>query len=363
MTEGQGGGHQTSAPDGPEWPAPPADGRQSPGALALPVEAPAAPVPLGPRHSGLLFAGAAVSAAIALVLAGIVVNNFLDSRGPRAVATRYLAAIADGDASTALAYAAHPPTSAPYLTDRVLAEQLRLARLTRVLVRGVRQSGGTATVLVSYVLDFAGDPVTQQDRIDLIKHGSSWRLRRVATDVTLPGGGPGADRLTFAGRPFTSISGLIFPGALPIGTDTAAVVVTNHPAVRLTDDSSFPAVDAEVSADTRRQVEDALGVALTRCLSAESVDPRCPVVPGGRPVPGSLHGSLVRTIAESSPRVTLSARGNGVIEVSAAAQLNAEWRTWDFNNLEQARHEITTVTVNAVSSVDSPRSIIWTSGE
>ncbi|MDQ1731114.1 MAG: hypothetical protein QOK10_1273 [Pseudonocardiales bacterium] len=328
--------------------------------IQLPAGAPSAPVPVAPRPRGALLGAAAASLILAVVLGGISWSQYASSHSASSVVKRYFAALTHDDAASALAFAAVPPSadSGRYLTSEVLAVQSKTARLSGVSV--IRTGSGTSqtTVDVRYTLNFADGPQTVQDSVGLIKRGSSWRLSRVASTVEVSARSAGGDRITFAGRPVPSSSVTLFPGALPVATDSPAVVVSGHPSVRLASDDSI-SLRPELSGAARTKVADALEAALTRCLAPTSTDPLCPMVAGGRPVPGTLHGRLTERIADSTPSVGLSSAGNGLVTVTADAQIEASWKVWDFNNQQVSRSQATTVTVNAQGSVEDLSRLYW----
>jgi hypothetical protein len=301
---------------------------------------------------------------IALALGAVSRAELADSRSPSSVARRYFSAISNGEAATALALAASPPgaTDAQFLTKDVLAQQLKIAPLTDVTVTGTGRDGAKATVDVQYRLGFADGSQHVRDRVSLIRHGSSWRLGRVAGSVIISNVVAGSDRLTLVGRPISRSVVTLFPGALPVIADTTAVVVAADPSVRLTDSAELVSVTSKLSSQAKQQVLDGLDAALTRCLAAVSADPLCPVPPGGRPVPGSMHGSLVEKIADSDATITLSSKGKGLIDIFAHAEVKVSWKVWDFENQALPRSDSTTLDVKAVSSVASPQTAVWVAG-
>ncbi|MDQ1690281.1 MAG: hypothetical protein QOD87_389 [Pseudonocardiales bacterium] len=346
-----------------QW-APPSDhqSRFSTQPLPLPIFAPVPPAPIRRRKGrAALIVAAALALIIGFGLAAAGYAEFVNSHSPRAVAERYFAAISKGDAAGALAFAESPPTgpAAQYLTKEVLAQQLSAARLSGFSVTDTSTSGSKATVSVRYSLGFASGTQAVTDKLSLIKHGSSWRLTRVAGTISARAGAPGADRVTFAGRPLPTGPVQLFPGALPLATDTSSVIVAGQPAVKLSDSPGSVSIEPQLSAQSKKAVEDALDAALTKCLAATSTDPLCPMVSGGRPVPGSLHGTLIKKVADSGAAVGLDRDDKGLISVSVDASIDATWKVWDFNNQQVSRKESTTVSVKALSSVDDPQAISW----
>jgi hypothetical protein len=304
----------------------------------------------------LLAAGLAVLLAIAF--GSLTINRFSASNSAAAVAKRYFSALSAGDAPAAMALADLAPHDGPFLTSTVLREQLRVAKLEKVKVIRTDQGSAGATVFVSYVLKFAAHEVPVSDQVAMVKAGSSWRLSRAASVVSLSTGA-GTDRVTFAGRPLPDRSVEIFPGALPVATDSAAVTVQNSPAVRLADSSAPVSITADLSGAARKQIAGAVDSALAKCLAATSTDPLCPMAAGGRPVPGSLHGTLTKSVADSNPKITLSDKGKGAIDFTASVEVNASWKVWDFNNQEVGKKQTATLELQAVTSVDAPQTVRW----
>jgi hypothetical protein len=298
---------------------------------------------------------------IAVLLGTMSWLDYRGGQGAGATARHYFQALADGRAATALGFADAPPVglSAAYLTEKVLAQQLKLAPIGDVQLGATRQSGAHASVAVSYVLHFADGSRRQQDTVALVRHGSTWRLGEVAVSTRLTSSVAARDRLTFAGRPLPSAAVAVFPGALPLATDTAALTLTQDTAVRLADDGSSTNLALAVSASARTQVVAGLTSALHGCLVSTSTDPHCPIVYGGRPVPGSMHGSLTSPIDADTTRITLSTRGKGLLDVTAVADVKVQWNVWDFNNQVVSRQQSTKLPLSAAASVEDPQATSW----
>jgi hypothetical protein len=338
-------------PPRPQWPV------AASHPIPLPANAPIPPRALGRRRPrAMLFIGGCLSLVVALVLGSFAWRDYHDSHGPAAVAKRFFTALSDGDAATALGFAESPP-SGQYLTNDVLRMQLKTAKLTDVLVSSTVQKSNSATVALSYVLHFADHKVSQDDSVELVRHGSSWRLRRVASEVTMPSVAAGADRVTFAGRPLGSGVDALFPGAMPVATDTGAAVITGDPRVRLADATSEPGIAVQVSAATRSQVAQAVDAALAGCLAAASNNPLCPAPSGDRAIPGTLHGTLTSPVRDSTSNIHLG--DTGIVDVNADVTVRGTWQVWNFNNQQVNRRAPITLTVRAECSVDDPTKVFW----
>jgi hypothetical protein len=346
---------------GAQW-SPPRPGYRPDASLPLPPGAPVPPLPMARRKGrALLLVGAGTCLVIAVALASVAAVQFSASRNPSSVAKRYFAAVASGDAAAALAFASAPPTAdtGPFLTAAVLAQQRKVAPISGISVSDTVISGSSATVSVHYTLTFPDGPKSRTDRVQLVKRGSSWRLDRVGGVVSLGASAAGSDRLTFVGRPIPPVPVQLFPGAVPVATDSPSVLVSDDPAVSLGTTTSVIALRPTLSDAARQLASDGVETALRKCLAVTSTDPLCPMIEGGRPVPGSLHGTLTKKIAASDPTVTLASAGKGIIAINVEASVKASWKVWDFNNQQVARSESTTVTIVATSSVDSPQTVEW----
>jgi hypothetical protein len=308
-----------------------------------------------------LFGVAVLATVVAVVTGNLAWTQWADSHSPATVVEGFYRALAAGDAPTALAFASSPP-SGEYLTSTVLDQQLKLASLSDVAVGRVVKNSGTASVEVHYRLGYSEQAQTVSDQVELTKHGSSWRLSRVSATVQLAKVRQGGDRLLFAGRPFKSTSVELFPGALPVTTDSQAVRVTGRPDVRLKVASNIVQVNVDVSDERKLQAAAALDAAIGKCLDAQSTDVLCPLPPDvTRPVPGSLHGIPSKKLADGGATTTLSPDGKGLLTITAELPVDATWKTWDFNNLAVPGHGTITLSLRAVSALDDPGTIYWVS--
>lgn len=330
------------------------------GWVELPAGAPVPPQPPRRRRSPRALLAATVLAMIgALALGSLAARRLDESRGPAAVVAAYFGALSTGDAPAALALAATPPASS-FLTSTVLREQLRVATLSDVVVGPTTRTDGKATVDVSYRLGFAGGATVVHDHADLVGRGSLWRLAQVASPVTVVANPGGAERLLFAGRPLPRGPVVLFPGAVPLSVDSAAVEVGGKAAVSLDRSDAFPSATVTVSAAARQRIIAAVDAALAGCLAARLPDPLCPAPAVARPVPASLHGSQPKRLAASTTKIYLDSAGRGVIDLDARASAVGTWRVWNFTNQVVAQHGLTSVLVKARVSVDRLGTVYWT---
>ena len=361
MTEGR----YESAPDAGWRPPSPRSPVARSFDIPLPAYAPAPPTPARRRSRAPLAAVAALATVLAVVLAGMAWSQYSNSHGAAAAVRGYFQAVASGDAVGALAYAAVPPPASDgqYLTDTVLAEQLKIGPIHNIAVLGTRTSDGQTVVAVRYTLGFSRAPQVVQDSVPVVRRGRAWRLVRAAVNVSVEPAAAGADRLTFAGRPVPTSSVLVFPGALPVQTDIAAVEIRRPPYAALSQDMATLQVTDSLTDGATHQLDDAVQKAMQACLAPTSSDPLCPSVRSERQVPGSLHGKLDSPIAQSVTFVLLADSGHGVVSFEADVSVDANYQVWDFNNIAQPRSGVVTVQLHAVASVDNLSKIYWTGSD
>jgi hypothetical protein len=350
------------APPPPGWtPAasPPAhllpSGVPPPPAYLLPSDVPPPPAPPA-RPKGrrwLLLAG--IGCLLLALLSGLLaVAQYRQDQSPQRVVRRYLSALAAGDAPAALGYAVVPPRGS-YLTAEVLREQLRLAPLADPVVLGSQLSGDRGTVSVRYRLRFADGDQLLTDTVPVIRDGSSWRLGRVAVATQVAVTSPGADRLTLAGGRLPSGPVLLFPGALPLGTDNPAVQVDGRPSVRLgPDDRQTSEVTVSLTTAAKDELQRGLASALAGCLAGNSA-PDCPDAGDSRPVPGSLRG----TALPLSQPLQISLGIGGVLQLAGTVTVRGSWQVWDFNNQPVRRTGDTDLDLHASASIADLNTVYW----
>ncbi|MGI8667219.1 MAG: hypothetical protein ACR2N4_14535 [Jatrophihabitans sp.] len=338
---------------------PPAPGRPAvPAPVALPDWAPVPPPTTGRRRgSGRLLAAALLCAALAVACGVVAVQRFRSDHSPQVVVARYFAALARGDAPAALALAADAPRG-DYLTSDVLRQQLAVASIGELSIHSVQLAGATASVSVSYQLRFSAVTKQIDDVVNLARPGSSWRLSRVASSVSLSSASAGANRLSFAGRPLPSGQVLLFPGAMPVTSDTAAVQPDGQPSLRLADDGQVSALTTSITDPAKKALNRALTSALAGCLAGSSKDPFCPVPDDGRAVPGSLRGTEVDAGSAVTSTV-LSSSAAGRIELIARVSVRGSWKVWDFNNQVVSKSGDAEVTLHALASVGDLGAVYW----
>jgi hypothetical protein len=273
------------------------------------------------------------------------------------VVGRYFAALAAGDAATALALA-EPAAAAPYLTETVLRQQLAIAQIVDLVVKSTQQDGRNATVQVSYRLDFGQTSSRVLDAVDLVRSGSSWRLVRAGVDLRLSAPGAGANQLTFAGRKLPPGPIRLFPGALPVGTDNQAVQPSGQPLIRLVDEGQHTTLAVSLSPAAQQSLARSLDAALRACLAGTSRDPHCPRPDAPRPIPGSLRATELPDDA-NPPSMVLSTQTEGLVVLTGHVSLRGSWRTWDFNNQPVPHSGLTSVDLHARASIADLSTVYW----
>lgn len=362
-TERGGAGEPPWWPNPDEHPAvAPPPGQQAAWTPPLPVSAHA---PVLPRHRrrpiGRLVLAALLSAALATGLGLTAAHRYAARSGPESVVRAFFAALADGDAPAALALAENPPRG-PWLTSAVLRRQLQAAAITGITVLASTRLEATATVRVRYELRYPDGAQQVSDTARLVRRGSSWRLSRVAGQVRVTAASADLGRLRLAGRRLPPAAVALFPGALPLAADPAALravtVPGDQPVVRLADPSLAARARLTIPPALRAQAEQALDRLVARCLAAGSRDPLCPLPVTGRPIPGTLHGTA-RPIVAGSARIVLQRGGSGVLSIRARLTVRGSWQAWDYQNQVVTRRGNATVDLAARVAPSRPAQAFW----
>jgi|GEM_PF-2864862 len=363
-TERGGAGEPPWWPNPDEHPAvAPPPGQQAAWTPPLPAHAPAPPAL--PRHRrrpiGRLVLAAVLSAALATGLGLTVAHRYAARSGPESVVRAFFSALAGGDAPAALALAENPPRG-PWLTSAVLRRQLQAAAITGITVLASTRRDATATVRVRYELHYPDGAQQVSDTVRLVRHGSSWRLGRVAGQVRVTAAPAELGRLRLAGRRLPAAAVTLFPGALPLAADPPALravtVSGDRPVVRLADPSLAARARLTIPPALRAQAEQALDRLLARCLAAGSRDPLCPLPGTGRPIPGTLHGTA-RPIVGGSARIVLQRGGSGLLSIRARLTVRGSWQAWDYQNQVVTRRGDATVDLIARVASSQPAQAFW----
>jgi hypothetical protein len=303
----------------------------------------------------LAFLGVLVGAAS--LVAGIVVAAFglTASSGPAVVVRSYFAALARADAQQALAYGDLPAGPHELLTDKVLAEQIRIAPLRDVTVTATAQDGNSARVGVRYTMGFADGPITTSATMTLHRSSDEWRLDRAAIGAEIVPS-TAAERLSVLGGTLPHARVLLFPGALPVRVDTSYLeLVPAFDYVSFGSPSTLqPAV--RVSEQGETAVRAAVRASLQRCLGGPP-DPACPL-PSERYVPGSVRG---RIVVASDGLVDLDQNNPaGLLHYAGKPTISGHWRRLDYHNVARRQAGQVLLDVRASGYAVDPLRMHWT---
>jgi hypothetical protein len=293
----------------------------------------------------------------ALLTAGVLLASLgaAAQPGPADVVRDYFAALARGDAAQALGYGAVPAGPRRLLTGTVLHEQLRIAPLRDITVAATDQHGDRATVAVHYSMGFAAGAVSTSAQVALHRTNGTWWLDRTAVGVRLAAD-TARDRLTVLGGPVPTRRTLLFPGALPVTTDTRYLELV--PTLDYASFGSASTVDlvVRVSEAGQRAFRAAVRTALRRCL-ARSGDPACPL-PTNRYVPGSVSGRLTGSLGglvdldQSDPA--------GLLTYAGRPTVIGSWQRLDFDNVPVPARGRVKLDVRASGYAVAPLQLRWT---
>lgn len=295
---------------------------------------------------------AAVAIALLVTGAGValaVSGSGSSATGPAAAVLRYFADLEHGDAAAARTAGRLPPGRRTFLTDRVLAEQQRIAPIRGVAVDGVTQHGRRAVVRVDYRLG----PRPVHAAIRTRERGGRWRLDRAAVAVVLDIH-PAADRATLAGHALPNGPVLLFPGAVPIEFDTPYLAIAAGASVGFESPSALT-LRVRLTHRGRSAAVEALGRALHRCLTTPRPD--CPQ-PRGRVVPGTVRGGLA-VPAGGHVRVTLGPQRAGVLDLHCRVRMPLRFERLDFRNRPHAVSGTFALRLHARAYAVAPLHIVW----
>lgn len=294
---GQQPGQQPNQPG--QYPPPPAQGyaQPQPGQYPPPPGAPQGAHAYGQPPSGPPTGGSGnkalwiVLAAVAgfLVLALIAVVLIVVSTGgdddeassatkastqPQVVKS-YLTAVAEGDAKQALSLAAVQPLDKDWLTDEVLAESAKTAKITGIKVGGVANEY-TSTVPATFKV---GDQVVTEN-FQVTKAGDSWKMAKAGSELDFTNMRKNTLPLMINGQALTVDKVTLFPGTYTIssGTDNVTYGETGQFTVKgnadyLRSSDLLPVLTPE----GEKAFVQAVKASTRACLSKKEIAPRnCP---------------------------------------------------------------------------------------
>lgn len=309
------------------------------------------------RHRGAFWTGVVIGAALLVGGAGVAYVGYERTAGPAGAVKGYFAALQQSDAKTALAYGDLPADgSRMLLTSAVLREQQRIAPINDVQASTLRQTGDTATVRITYDLDFATGRLAVSDSVTTVRRGGTWHLQRAAalTSLYLLQAG---NRATVIGAPVPQGQLLLFPGAAPIRLDSPYLQVDSGTSIISLSSSADTSISVVVSDAGRAAARAALVSALHACVTlGPNSDPRCPLPTRG--VPGTLRATLPQNGA-NSVSIVVTSDHDGVLQLTGSIDLDGRYDALDFNNVAVTHRGAFSVSVNALAYAQNPIVLRW----
>jgi len=264
---------------------------------------PTPPTDRGPTNSGkiLIIVGAAALAVILIAVIAVVVatsgrpatnpqggqgsagQQTKPSQGgapqatsrPSDAVTAYLQALAAGDATTALSYAADPAPTGPLLTNEVLAAALKRAPLTGINVP-VNEDQKAKSVSASYTLGSSD----VSESFDVVKVGDMWKIGRAVKDLDISFIVNGSVPVKINGVKVTDESVAVLPGSyafttgLPyVGYGSKNVVLVKSPYL----EADTYQVQSQLTKAGKKAAISATKKSFKKCLQRHSLNPsNCP---------------------------------------------------------------------------------------
>jgi hypothetical protein len=234
-----------------------------------------------------IIVGAAALAVILMAVIAVVVvtrdksgaqggtgGNTTSSRPSDAVAA-YLQALAAGDATTALSYAADPAPTGPLLTNEVLAASLERAPVTGIDIPVVEDQNAKS-VSATYTLGDA--PVSES--FDVVKVGDVWKISRAVKDLDISFIMDGSVPLKINGVKVSEDSVAVLPGSYAftsglryVGYGSKNVVLVKSPYA----EADTYQIQSELTKAGKKAVISATEKSFNSCLKEHSLSPsNCP---------------------------------------------------------------------------------------
>lgn len=300
-----------------------------------------------------------VALAVTAVGTGLALAGIMQAGRVESTVEDYFAAVAQGRAAGALALGAIPDGDRSYLTQAVLDAQRDVGRISHLDIGTITRTGTAAAVDVSYRLSAGGASFDVLDTVHLDKFGWRWRMAAVATPVSMTAE-TATSRVALAGTALPTVPVLMFPGSLPLQTNSDLLGLDREQTVVRFAAPGPVEVAIAVPPAGRTAVAAALDAALTSCLAAANDDPNCPTtVQGVRFVPGSMTGSLTQAPSVAGVTFTVLPDVAGRILVTGTFQAQAQWKQLNFNNLSEAKAGELTLSYQATILAVDPIRVQW----
>ena len=309
---------------------------------------------MSPRR---LYWTAAVLAVAAIVGGGLVAwRGYRSSPSVTSVVRSYFAALERGDSAAALGYGDVPDGPHTMLTPAVLAAQRATAPIRSVKVIAAHTRSNMGNVEVDYQLNFPGAPQQVHDTVPLVRRNGRWRLQYTAISTGLVMA-TAINRASVTGKVVPDGSVLMFPGALPISFDSPYLQLDPVQDYVSFGTGSVVSVAVTVSKAGRDAVIGALTTALRTCLTAPTVDPRCPL-PDDRFVPGTIRAPVPTDVGKDVT-ISLSGGPSGLLGISGTVSVNATYKKLTYANVAISAKGVIELNVSASAYAVAPLRLTW----
>jgi hypothetical protein len=194
---------------------------------------------------------------------------------PSDAVAAYLQALAAGDATTALSFAADPAPTGPLLTNEVLAASLERAPVTRIDVPVVEDQNAKS---VSATYSLGSSAVSES--FDVVKVGEVWKISRAVKDLDISFIVDGSVPVKINGVKVTEDSVAVLPGSYAfttglryIGYGSKNVVLVKSPYV----EADTYQIQSQLTKAGKKAVISATEKSFNKCLQQHSLSPsNCP---------------------------------------------------------------------------------------
>jgi hypothetical protein len=195
---------------------------------------------------------------------------------PSDAVAAYLQALAAGNATAALAYAADPAPTGPLLTNEVLTESRKRAPLTAIHVPVVEDQKASS---VSATYRLGSSAVSES--FDVVKVGNIWKLSRAVKDLDLTFMIGGSIPLKINGVKVKEDSVAVLPGSYAftsglhyVGYGSKNVVLVKSPYAV----ADTYRIEGQLTKSGKKAVISATKKSYNKCLTAHSLTPKnCPM--------------------------------------------------------------------------------------
>lgn len=287
----------------------------------------------------------------------LTITGYLRKADPANTVRDYFAALERADAPAALGFGDLPAGRHQLLTSEVLRAQRAIAPISHLSVLAVDRTDGGAAVTVAYSLPFPDRTVPVSDKVAVTRRDGRWRLAAVAvpTELRLPAA---QHRATVTGAAVPSGPVLLFPGASPISLDTPNLMLAENSRTVHFSAPGPQVINVVVSSTGETTIDAAVNAAVTRCLTATTRDPSCPLPDDDRAVPGTLRGTVQGT-DRSALSLQVMSNPDGRIEINGTLTVSGTYTRLDFDNMPQTKSGTAQLPLVGLCYATSPTTIVW----